>query len=521
MRHRSGLVLSLWCAAGAGCSRDAPLAPCPPQQPVAAAAVAVVARLPATRYDALIAAAARAHDIDAGLLKAIAWTETRFHETVPEDPDEPLDHHGQPAAWGVMALRGERMERAAGLAGLDAADVRRSAAAGITAAAALLAEEARAAGVAHLPPSQWAPALERYSGIDGAAGRSEYARVVLQATANADADRAATGSTDPCSPVTPPREEPSSLFVWRASPNFNQRASGVAGQVAMIIVHTCEGNYTGCWSWLINTVSQVSAHYVVNEAGTEISQLVDESARAWHIGASYDCTLNRSRRCDLNGAQSNHFTVGIEHAGFASQQTFPSQQIDVSAQLTCAISRRHNIPRDFQHIVAHGQLQPWNRTDPGPNWPWVRYITSAQQHCGEVVIDDDAAFNDADVARSSGSAVWASGSETAGYYGGGYRFAATSPASDDAIIFEFQLTRAGEHSIDARWTAGTNRSNAARFTIRNGHTAVAAVDVDQRVGHGEWHTLARLQLPAGWHRVELSRRGAEGNVVVADAIRVR
>src|SRR5712692_11936904 len=27
---------------------------------------------------------------------------------------------------------------------------------------------------------------------------------------------------------------------------------------ALPIIHTCESNYTGCWSWLVNPVSQVS-----------------------------------------------------------------------------------------------------------------------------------------------------------------------------------------------------------------------------------------------------------------------
>src|SRR5207249_11086354 len=82
-----------------------------------------------------------------------------------------------------------------------------------------------------------------------------------------------------------------------------------------------------------------SAHYVVNEDGSEASQLVLERDRAWHIAALYDCTLNRRHDCWLNGVQSNHFTVGVEHAGFASQDSFPASQIEASAALVCDITR--------------------------------------------------------------------------------------------------------------------------------------------------------------------------------------
>jgi hypothetical protein len=290
----------------------------------------------------------------------------------------------------------------------------------------------------------------------------------------------------------------------------------------MIIVHTCEGAYTGCWSWLTNAVSGVSAHYIVNEDGTEISYLVEEPMRAWHIAALYDCALNRSRRCDLDGVQSNHFTIGIEHAGFASQSSFPDPQIDASAQLVCEITKRHAMPRDFQHLVAHAQLQPWNRTDPGPNWPWIKYLALVQRHCGEVVVDDSDSFNDRNYARVTGPTGWTAASATPGFYGGGYNFASTTPDADAPFVFEFYIGRAGRYSVDARWTAGDNRSAAAPFTVRNdAGAALATVTVDQRTQHDEWRPLASVDLNPGWHRVELSHRGPTGSVVVADAIRIR
>src|SRR5256886_1483853 len=277
-----------------------------------------------------------------------------------------------------------------------------------------------------------------------------------------------------------------------------------------------------CSRWLENPVSQASAHYVVNEDGSAISQLVLERNRAWHIAALYDCTLNRRHDCWLNGVQSNHFTVGIEHAGFASQDSFPRTQLDASAALVCDVTRDHGIPRDWQHIVGHGQLQPANRTDPGPHWPWVAYLHRVQARCGELVVDDSPEFNDLGVATAAVPAAWPASDTTPDFYGGGYRWAPTQPDAADSAVFSFLVATAGPRTVDARWTSGSNRSPLAAYAVVTaaGNT-VATLTVDQRTGGGSWHTLGTWTLPPGWNRVVLLRRGASGSVVVADAVRVR
>lgn len=520
----------------AACASDRVLEPC-----LDAAHGMVAAALPASPFDAWFEEAGRRYGVDPALLRAVAWTETRLHMVghEPAAQAHDHDHHGLPPAWGVMALRGERLERAAQLAGLAADDVRRSPAANVLAAAALLAEDAAATGVSGRAADAWRPALERFSGIAQPAGRAAYADAVLRAAAQGSRPAGAAGGTGatgvaaaaaapdclpPAPPVTPPVTPPPGAVVtrWHASPNFNARMAGDGGRIGMIIIHTCEGSYVGCWSWLSSAASGVSAHYVIDEDGTEITQLVEEPMRAWHIGARYDCALNRGRACALNDVQSNHFTVGVEHAGYASQPAFPSNQIDVSAQLVCAITERYGIPRDGQHIVAHGQLQPWNRTDPGPNWPWIGYLARVQRFCGEVVVDDAPAFNDAAFARVLAPDAWNAGSATAGYYGGGYHWATTHPDRDDAFAFEFLLEAAGTYTVEARWTAGENRTAAAVFTVTTAAgQPLATAAHDQRAHHDEWRAIATLALAPGWHRVELSRRGVAGSVVVADAIRVR
>ena len=49
---------------------------------------------------------------------------------------------------------------------------------------------------------------------------------------------------------------PVSGTIWRPSPNYNARPAGSLGGVQMVIIHTCEGSYTSCWSWLTNTAAR-------------------------------------------------------------------------------------------------------------------------------------------------------------------------------------------------------------------------------------------------------------------------
>jgi len=431
---------------------------------------------------------------------------------------------GRAAAFGVMALRGAALERGAALAGVPVESARHDPVANIRAAAALLDAYAREAGIDRTRIEAWSTVVFRYSDIELHEGRAAYTREVdralgLTGAGPSLAPPAAPGACPPPPATGAPDYAPA---VWRPSPNFDQRATDSTGTIHLVIIHTCESNYTSCWSWLVNPASQASAHYVVNEDGSEISQLVLEQNRAWHIAALYDCTLNRHHDCWLDGVQSNHFTVGIEHAGFASQDSFPGAQLNASAALVCDVTRDRGIPRDWQHIVGHGQLQPANRTDPGPRWPWIAYIHRVQARCGETVVDDSAQFNDSGVAAATVPVAWAASDTTPDFYGGGYRWAPTQPDAADGAVFSFLVATSGPRTVDARWTSGSNRSPLAAYAvITSAGNTVATVTVDQRTGGGTWHTLGTWTLPLGWNRVVLLRRGASGSVVVADAVRVR
>ncbi|MFP2933678.1 N-acetylmuramoyl-L-alanine amidase, partial [Pyxidicoccus sp. 3LG] len=382
MKNRTGiLVLTASLALAPGCDLSEQQEASPPASAVDVQEAETAAREDEA-FDALFWEAGTEFDVPPALLKAIAFVQTRYQMV-----EGSVEFEGRPAVYGMMALSGAQLGEGAKLANVTEEQARTDARANVRAAAALLSHRAAALGLDRTRAEQWASAVGEVSGIESEEGRRSFVqgevfRVARLGVGPLSREWAASGQALPekelgqqAQALAGPDYAPA---VWRPSPNYNARPMGVR----MVIIHTCESGYSGCWSWLTNSSSQVSAHYVVREDGGEISQLVREGSRAWHIGATYQCSNNNGMECGLNGRSSNDFTVGIEHGGYASQQTWPVGQIDASARLLCDISRAHGIPLDSYHVVGHGKLQPYNRTDPGANWPWTDYLNRSRGHCG-------------------------------------------------------------------------------------------------------------------------------------------
>ena len=135
------------------------------------------------------------------------------------------------------------------------------------------------------------------------------------------------------------------------SPNYNSRGGTRAS--ASSSSTRCEGTYAGCWGWLRTAPPGVSAHYVVNESGSEITQLVRESNRAWHVAATYECANAGNAQCNKNGVSTNNFSVGIEHAGLRVAGELVERHHRGVGQADAATSRATTAsPRDRNHIVV-------------------------------------------------------------------------------------------------------------------------------------------------------------------------
>jgi N-acetylmuramoyl-L-alanine amidase len=145
----------------------------------------------------------------------------------------------------------------------------------------------------------------------------------------------------------------------RVSPNFGPRV-GVS-RPDMIILHYT-GMQTGeaAEAWLSAPESQVSSHYLVHEDG-RVVQMVRESDRAWHAGKSFWRGIT-----DVNS-----HSIGIEIANPGHEfgyRGFPRRQIAAVIELCEGIIARHPIPP--QRVLAHSDVAPGRKVDPGEKFPW-------------------------------------------------------------------------------------------------------------------------------------------------------
>ena len=269
---------------------------------------------------------------------------------------------------------------------------------------------------------------------------------------------------------------------------------------------------------------------VLEPASNLLRQLVDEDNKAWHISADYDCSNNDNVECWRNGDSMNTYSIGIEHGGYANQSSWDSGLIGRSAELACGITQRHPIERDSHHIVAHGQLQPWSRIDPGPNWPWADYLNRIDDACGggppvtgggsSFIIDSNNGYNDTNSYYIETSSNWTGSANVSGYWNTGYWVGPTDTVSDSAS-FWFYTSQTTCYQVDAWWPAAWDRYDAATFLgwDQNNNEVGRAV-VNQRVNGSQWNHLGEWTFGSGWNRVLLSRWASPGQYVIADAVQL-
>lgn len=160
------------------------------------------------------------------------------------------------------------------------------------------------------------------------------------------------------------------LYVIRntpTSPNFDARPSDV--QITHIVIHAMTLPAETSLDILCNSgpnhalvSTPVSAHYLVCERPQEdgripLHQLVAPEQRAWHAGKSFWRGAH-----DLNAT-----SIGIElvndHAA-----PYPHAQVQAALALITDIQNRYAIAP--WNIVAHADIAPDRKTDPGAHFPW-------------------------------------------------------------------------------------------------------------------------------------------------------
>ncbi len=156
-------------------------------------------------------------------------------------------------------------------------------------------------------------------------------------------------------------------------------ARGHNSRVHFLILHYTDENQADSLRAL--TGPRVSSHYLVPlptrrlQNTPVVFQLVPESRRAWHAGAS-----RWGNRVGLNDT-----SIGIEIVnqgpdrpwvgseldapeGPVRWASYPGDQLNALIPLARDIIERHRIAPE--HVLAHSDVAPLRKLDPGPAFPW-------------------------------------------------------------------------------------------------------------------------------------------------------
>lgn len=157
-----------------------------------------------------------------------------------------------------------------------------------------------------------------------------------------------------------------------ASPNADERPTDAA--VTLVVVHAIslppgEFGGSGVEALFTDTLDatahpyyrtidglRVSAHFFVRRDG-EVIQFVACDKRAWHAGVS--SWLGRER--------CNDYSIGIELEG-CDECGFEDAQYRALDTLVAALAARYPL----RAVVAHADIAPGRKTDPGPHFDWSR-----------------------------------------------------------------------------------------------------------------------------------------------------
>ena len=141
-------------------------------------------------------------------------------------------------------------------------------------------------------------------------------------------------------------------------------------RIKVLVIHYTADNFDVSLATL--TDKEVSSHYLIPEQPPRyqhkprIWQLVPEEDLAWHAGVSYW----------RGSTRINDTSIGIElenrgwqkTAGVKSFTPFHPEQIAALIPLARDIITRYHIAP--QNVVAHADIAPQRKDDPGPLFPW-------------------------------------------------------------------------------------------------------------------------------------------------------
>jgi N-acetyl-anhydromuramyl-L-alanine amidase AmpD len=319
--------------------------------------------------------------------------------------------------------------------------------------------------------------------------------------------------------------------LWDQANTANFGVGRGGNAITNVAIHTVQGNYASCISWFNNPAAKVSAHYVIRSSDGQITQMVLEKDRAWHV------------------ANQNYYTIGIEHEGFVNDASwYTNAMYNSSAALVRDICADNNIDptkcyrgassSGYNPLAITVRIKGHNNypqtdnihTDPGINWNWPKYydlinppafvttITFAvkDQNSGLAV-----ASTSVKVTRPDGTTATAttdaSGKLTYGINAGKYTFAFTKSGYTTLSTF---FTGGG---ADDKITANINLNSTSSARVASGlpllQAPVNSMTLTGYVRDADQNTaLAGVQVKAGTYTATTNAQGFFTLTVPAEAV---
>ena len=147
------------------------------------------------------------------------------------------------------------------------------------------------------------------------------------------------------------------------SPNYNSRNNS---KVQLIIIHyTALKNTIEAISYLCKKENKVSSHYLISQNGT-VYNLVEDKYRAWHAGQAFWHEIT-----DINS-----ISIGIEldYNPNGKNNKFSIKMIYSLKKLILKLQKNYKINKNG--ILAHSDIAPFRKKDPGKYFPWQSLSSS-------------------------------------------------------------------------------------------------------------------------------------------------
>ena len=139
--------------------------------------------------------------------------------------------------------------------------------------------------------------------------------------------------------------------------NYNSRKDS---KIKLIIIHyTALKNTTEAISYLCKKEKKVSSHYLIAQNGT-VYCLVDEKFRAWHAGVSF--------WQDITDINSISIGIELDYNPNGNNNKFSLKMMSSLKKLIIKLQRKYKISKN--NILAHSDISPFRKKDPGKNFPW-------------------------------------------------------------------------------------------------------------------------------------------------------